>query len=68
MGLGSRKHSNDETKIPGDFRSNFLTNSGNKNDLHVCLAETFVETPIFQKYLIVTYNDFILTNTERITA
>ena len=23
-GLGSRKHFNDETKIPGDFRSNFL--------------------------------------------
>ena len=49
MGLGSRKHFNDETKIPGDFRSNFLTYSDNKNDLHVCLAETFVETPIFEK-------------------
>ena len=29
-GLCSRKHSNDETKIPRDFRSNLLTNSDNK--------------------------------------
>ena len=67
-GLGSRKHSNDETKIPGDFRSNFLTNSDNKNDLHVYLAEQFVGTPIFQKHLVVTCNDSILTNNENIIA
>ena len=53
----SRKHINDETKIPGDFRSNFLINSDSKNDLHVYLAEKFVETPIFQKHLVITYND-----------
>ena len=34
-GVGSRKYFNDETKIPGDFRSNFLTNSDDKNYLHV---------------------------------
>ena len=67
-GLTSRKHFNDETKIPGDFRSNFLTNSDNKNDLHVHLAEKFVETPIFQKHLVITYNDSVLTNIETIMA
>ena len=67
-GLGSRKHSNDETKIPGDFRSNFLKNSDNKNDLHVYLAEQFLGTPIFQKHLVVTCNDSILTNNENIIA
>ena len=56
-GLGSRKHFNEETKVPRDFRSNFLTNSNNKNDLHVYLAENFVETPIFQKHLVITHND-----------
>ena len=32
--------------------SNFWTNSDNKNNLHVYLAEKFVETPIFQKHLV----------------
>ena len=67
-GLGSRKHFNSKTKIPGDFRSNFLTNSDNKNALHVYLAEKFIEKPIFQKNLVITYNDSILTNIEGITA
>ena len=67
-GPGSRKHFNDETRIPGDFRSNFLTNSDNKNDLHIYLAEKFVERPIFQKQLVITYNDSILTNIENIIA
>ena len=67
-GLGSRKHFNDETKIPGDFRSNFLRNSDNENNLHVYLAEKFIETPIFPKHLVITYNDSILTNTENIIA
>ena len=43
-GQGSRKHFSDETKIPGDFKSDFLTNSDNKNDLYIYLAEKFVET------------------------
>ena len=45
-----------------------MTNSDNKNDLHVYLAEKFVETPIFQKHLVITYNDSILINTENILA
>ena len=66
-GQESGKHFNDETKIPGDFRSHFLTNS-DKNDLHGNLAEKFVETPIFQKHLVITYNDSILSNTASIIA
>ena len=38
-GQGSRKHFSDEAKIPGDFKSDFLTNSDNKNDLYIYLAE-----------------------------
>ena len=57
-GLGSRKHLNDETKIPGEFRSNFLTNSDNKN----------VETPIFQKHFFIIYNDSTLTKIENLIA
>ena len=67
-GLGPRKHFNDETKILEDFRSNFLTNSDNKNDLCVYLAKKIVETPKFQKHLVITYNDSILTNIENIIA
>ena len=67
-GLGSRKHFNDEKKTPGDFKSNFLRNGDNKNDLHVYLVEKFVETPIFQKQLVIKYNDSVLTNIENITA
>ena len=48
-----------------DFRSNFLTNSDNRNDLHVYLAEKFKETLIFQKHFI-TSNDSILINIENI--
>ena len=49
-----------------DFRINFLTNSDNRNDLHVYLAEKFVETLIFQKHLVITSNDSILINIENI--
>ena len=66
--LCSTKHFNDETKILGDFRSNFLTNSDNNNDLHVSLEEEFLETPIFQKHLFKKYNDSILANIENIIA
>ena len=45
-----------------------MINSDNKNDLHVYLAEKFVETSIFQKHLVITYNDSILTNIENIVA
>ena len=45
-----------------------MTNSDHKNDLHVYLAEKFVETPIFQKHLVITYNDSILINIENILA
>ena len=55
-------------KIPGDFRSSFLTNGDNKNDLHVNLREKIVETPIFQKHLVIRYNDSILANIENIIA
>ena len=61
-----RKHFKDETKIPEDFRNNFLTNNDNKNDLHVYLAEKFLESPPPEKNLVVTYNDSILTNIENI--
>ena len=67
-GLRSRKHFNDETKILGDFRSTFLTNSVNNDDLQVYLAEKFLETPIFQKHLVIKYNDSILANIENIIA
>ena len=67
-GLGCRKHFNDETKISGDFRSDFLTNNDNKNDLQVYLAGKFVETPIFQKHVVIRYSDSILTNIENIIA
>ena len=43
-----------------------MTNSDNKNDLHVYLAEKFVETPIFERHLVITYNDSVLTNIENI--
>ena len=56
-GLGCRKHFNDETKISGDFRIDFLTNNDNKNDLQVYLAGKFVETPIFQKHVVIRYTD-----------
>ena len=39
-GQGSRKHFKDETKIPEDFRNNFLTNNDNENDhvyLYTCI-------------------------------
>ena len=39
IGQGSRKHYSDETKISGDFKSDFLTNSDNKNDLYIYLPE-----------------------------
>ena len=45
-----------------------MTNSDNNNDVHVYLAEKFVETPIFQKYLVKKYNDSILANIENIIA
>ena len=38
-GQGSRKHFSDETKIPGDFKSDFLTNSDHKNDLYIYLPK-----------------------------
>ena len=63
---GSRKHLKDETNIPEDFRNNFLTNNDNKVDLHVYLAETFLESPPPEKNVVVTYNDSILTNIENI--
>ena len=66
--LRFRKHFNDETKFPGDFRSTFLTNSVNNDDLQVYLAENFLETPIFQKHLVIKYNDSILANIENIIA
>ena len=44
-----------------------MTNSDNKNDLHVYLAETLAETPIFQKHLVIKY-DLILANIENIIA
>ena len=44
-----------------------MTNS-DKNNLHGYLAEKFVETPIFQKHLVITYNDSILSNIESIIA
>ena len=65
-GQGSRKHFKNETKIPEDFKNNFLTNNDNKNDLHVYLAEKFLESPPPEKNLVVTYNDSILTNIENI--
>ena len=43
-----------------------MTNSDNKNDLHVYLAEKFVETPIFERHLVITHNDSVLTNIENI--
>ena len=67
-GQGSRKHFGDETKIPGDFKSDFVTNSDNKNDLYIYLVEKFVETPSNQQQAAVTYNDTILTNIENIVA
>ena len=45
-----------------------MINSDNKNDLHVCLVEKFVEAPILQKQLVMTRNDLILTNIDGITA
>ena len=45
-----------------------MTNSDNKNDLYVYLAEKFVETPIFQKHLVITYNASIKANIENIIA
>ena len=39
-----------------------MKNSDNKNYLNVYLAEIFVETRIFRKSLIITYNDSILTD------
>ena len=65
-GQGSRKYFKDETKIPEDFRNNFLTNNVDKNDLDVYLAEKFLESSPQEKNLVVTYNDSILTNAENI--
>ena len=45
-----------------------MTNSDNKNDLYVYLAEKFVETAIFQKHLVITYNASIKANIENIIA
>ena len=45
-----------------------MTNTDNKNDLRVYLAKKIVETPKFQKHLVITYNDSILTNIENIIA
>ena len=65
-GQGSKKHFKDETKIPEDFRNNFLANNDNKNDLHVYLAEKLLESPPPEKNLVVTYNGSTLTNIEKI--
>ena len=43
-----------------------MSNRDDKNDLHVYLAEKFVETSIFQKHLVITYNDSILISIENI--
>ena len=45
-----------------------MTNSDNKNNLRVYSAEKFVETPVFQKHLVITYSDLILTNIKNIIS
>ena len=61
-GLGSRKMFDDDTRIPSDFKCDFLTNNQNKNDLHIYLAEKFSAISSNEKKIVATYNDSILSN------
>ena len=55
----------DDTRIPSHFKCDCLTNSQNKNDLHICLAEKFNAVPSNEKNIVATY-DSILSNFDNI--
>ena len=51
-----------DTRITSDFKCDFQTNSQNKNDLHMYLAEKFNAISSNEKKVIVAYNDSILSS------
>ena len=61
-GLGSRKMFDDNTRIPSDFKHDFLTNSKNRDDLQIYLAKMFDAFSSNEKKVVVTNNNSILSN------
>ena len=52
----------DDTRIPSDFKCDFLTNSQNENDLHIYLAEKLSAISSNEKKVVATYYGSILSN------
>ena len=61
-GLGSRKMCDDNTRIPSDFKHDFLTNSKNRDDLQIYLAKMFDAFSSNEKKVVAANNNSILSN------
>ena len=59
-GVGTRLHFSDDTQFPSTFRSNFLHNSENKNELNEYLANKLISFHNNHQILIVSYKNGVL--------
>ena len=59
-GVGTRLHFSDDTQFPYTFRSNFLHNSENKNELNEYLANKLISFHNNHQILIVSYKSGVL--------
>ena len=50
-----------DTRIPSDFKCDFLKSSQNENDLHIYFTGKFNAVPSNEKNVVASYNDSILS-------